>query len=157
MSHYAEIQGDCDSPDALKKAIELTCPDMIIHMIAMYQSHIEALEKALEGQRIKLLLISSVDVYKGFEVFNKLSSAPIEPIPFTEKSPLRDIRFPYREKPGINFGYYYDKILVEEIACGRRQSIDFPNCGDTHGAANHKKSAGSCVKSSKCKKVCQWY
>jgi len=89
--HYTEIQGDCESPDALKKGIELVRPDMIIHMIALYQSHIEALEKALGGQKMKLLLISSVDVYKGFEVFNKLSSAPIEPIPFTEKSPLRDI------------------------------------------------------------------
>ena len=114
--HYTEIQGDCESPDALKKGIELVRPDMIIHMIALYQSHIEALEKALGGQKMKLLLISSVDVYKGFEVFNKLSSAPIEPIPFTEKSPLRDIRFPYRGKPGINFGYYYDKILVEQTA-----------------------------------------
>ncbi len=85
-------------------------------MIAMYQSHIEALEKALDGQKMKVLLISSVDVYKGFEVFNKLSSAPVEPIPFTEESPLRDIRFPYRGKPGINFGYYYDKILVEQTA-----------------------------------------
>lgn len=115
LPHY-EIQGDCDSPDDLKKAIELVRPDMIIHMIAMYQSHIEALEKALDGQKIKLLLISSVDVYKGFEVFNKLSSAPIEPIPFTEKSSLRDIRFPYRGKLGTNFGYYYDKILVEQTA-----------------------------------------
>ncbi len=116
LPHYAEVQGDCDSSDDLKKAIELVCPDMIIHMIAMYQSHIEALEKALDGQKMKVLLISSVDVYKGFEVFNKLSSAPVEPIPFTEKSPLRDIRFPYRGKPGINFGYYYDKILVEQTA-----------------------------------------
>lgn len=45
LPHYAEVQGDCDSPDDLEKAIDLVCPDMIIHMIAMYQSHIEALEK----------------------------------------------------------------------------------------------------------------
>lgn len=116
LPRFAEIQGDCSSPDDLKKAIEFASPDMMIHMVAMYQSHIEALEKALGGQQMKLLLISSVDVYKGFEVFNKLSAAPVEPIPFTEQSPLRDVRFPYRGSPDIDIGYHYDKILVEQAA-----------------------------------------
>ncbi|WP_246258821.1 NAD-dependent epimerase/dehydratase family protein [Kroppenstedtia pulmonis] len=116
LPRYDEIQGDCNSPDDLKKAIEFTCPDMIIHMIAMYQSHIESLEEALIGQKMKLLLISSVDAYKGFEIINKITSTPIESIPFTEQSPLRDTRFPYRGRSDVDIAYNYDKILVEQAA-----------------------------------------
>lgn len=113
---FAEIQGDCNSAEALKSAIETLNPDLIIHMVAMNQSHIEALEKALDTRRVKLLLISSIDVYKGYEVFQRLSGAPIESIPFTEQSPLRDIHFPYRGKPGMETWHDYDKILVEQAA-----------------------------------------
>ncbi|XID94952.1 NAD-dependent epimerase/dehydratase family protein [Paenibacillaceae bacterium WGS1546] len=113
---FAEIQGDCRSSEALKAAIETLDPDLIIHMVAMDQSHMEALEKALACRKMKLLLISSADVYRGFEVFNRLSDAPIEAIPFTEQSALRDIPFPYRGKPGMDMWHDYDKILVEQAA-----------------------------------------
>ncbi|MDR1530756.1 MAG: NAD-dependent epimerase/dehydratase family protein [Clostridiales bacterium] len=113
---FAEMQGDCNSPDDLRKAIETFQPDTIIHMVAMYQSHVEVLEKALSGRKIRILIVSSADVYKGFEIFNKLSDSPVEAVPFTEESPLRDVRFPYRGVPGIDIGYYYDKILVEQAA-----------------------------------------
>lgn len=115
-SGRAEIQGDCNDVSDLKRAINLCAPDMIIHMVAMFESHVKALEKALSGQKMRVLIVSSADVYKGFEVFNKLSSAPVGPVPFTEESSLREIRFPYRGKPDIKNGHDYEKILVEEAA-----------------------------------------
>lgn len=113
---FAEIQGDCSSSEILKKAIESHHPDLIIHMYALNQGHIEALERALSGRKMKLVLISSMDVYKGFEVFNKLSAAQIEPVPFTEHSPLRDIRFLYQGNANMAIGDDYEKILVEQTA-----------------------------------------
>lgn len=111
---FPEIQGDCNSSEMLKKALVSCHPDLIVHMFALNQGHIEALERALSDRKVNLLLISSMDVYQGFEVFNKLSDATIQPVPFTEHFPLRDIRFPYRGK--ADFGDHYDKILVEQAA-----------------------------------------
>lgn len=114
--HYPEIQGDCNSVNDLKKALNIIKPNIIVHMTAMYQSHIKALEDAIEQGKLRLILISSADVYQGFEIFNRLSTAAIAPIPFTESSPLREGRYPYRGKPEVEFGHDYDKILVEQAA-----------------------------------------
>ncbi len=113
---YMQIQGDCNVSADIKRAIELAKPDVIVHMIALYQSHIEALEQALEKRQMRAVIISSADVYRGYGVLTGLESGPIEPIPFTEQSALREVLFPYRGKLETDFAYDYEKILVEKAA-----------------------------------------
>ncbi len=113
---YVQIQGDCNVSADIKRAVELAKPDIIVHMVALYQSHIEALEQALGKRRTRTVIISSADVYRGYGVLTGLVSGPIEPIPFTEQSALREVLFPYRGKLETDFAYSYEKILVEKAA-----------------------------------------
>jgi nucleoside-diphosphate-sugar epimerase len=76
----------------------------------MNRRHIAALENALL-RPMRTVVISSADVYKAFEVFSRLSDAPLQDTPLSEDAPLRDAR---------NFCRYngdeYEKIDVETSA-----------------------------------------
>lgn len=113
---YTHLQGDCGDTEDLQSAIIKAGPDVIIHMVAYFQSHIATLEKALDGQTMKTIIISSADVYKGYEVFTRLSDDKPVSVPFMEQSPLRDVLYPYRGKLDIDIAHDYEKILVERAA-----------------------------------------
>ncbi|MDR2781645.1 MAG: NAD-dependent epimerase/dehydratase family protein [Holosporaceae bacterium] len=107
---YPQIKGDCNNSDALKDCIDNINPDCIIHMTAMEKSHIVSLESAL-SQRMRVIIISSADVYKAFEVIHRRSDAPIQEVPLCETSPVRDVRYFYRSS-----GNNYEKIDVENAS-----------------------------------------
>jgi len=111
---YKQFQGNRDDIDALRTCIAQIKPDCIIHMVAMEAQHIAVLEKALCGQKMRVIVVSSGDVYKAFEVLHKLSGAPVQPVPLAETSPLREVRYPFRNvrSPFDN----YEKIDVEAAA-----------------------------------------
>ncbi|MDR1794534.1 MAG: NAD-dependent epimerase/dehydratase family protein [Erysipelotrichaceae bacterium] len=113
---YQQIAGDRSDVKALQSAIAQVQPDCIIHMIAMESEHIKVLEEALAGNPTRVVVVSSADVYKAFEVLNRLSEAEIQPLPLAETSPLRDIRYPYRGKEGMPAYENYEKIDVETLA-----------------------------------------
>lgn len=116
FDEYIHVKGDCRNVEDIRSAIKNVRPDVIIHLIAYFQSHIATLEKALDGQATKTIIVSSSDVYRGYEVFTRLSDANLVPVPFTEQSPLRDVLYPYRGKLDIDIAHDYDKILVERAA-----------------------------------------
>jgi nucleoside-diphosphate-sugar epimerase len=107
---FKQTRGDCNSVDELRACITGVTPDCIIHTTAMNRRHIAALENALAAAT-RTVIISSADVYKAFEVWGRLSDAPIQDIPLTETSPLRDVRHFCRYK-----GDEYEKIDVETAA-----------------------------------------
>lgn len=113
---HKQIQGDCNNVNDLNRAIEAVEPDVIIHMIALFESHIQILEQALQGKKTRSIILSSLDVYKAYEVFCRLSNAPVVPVPLTEQSPLRDVLYPYRDRFDADFAHDYEKILVEKAA-----------------------------------------
>lgn len=106
---YNQFQGDMEDASALHECINGVCPDCIIHLYAMNSTHINVLKAALDGRSVRVVVISSADVYKAFEVVNKLTGAPLQPVPFREDAPLRDLR---------NFIPDYEKIDVESAASG---------------------------------------
>jgi nucleoside-diphosphate-sugar epimerase len=63
----------------------------------------------------RLVVISSVDVYRAYDRFRKADPGPPDPAPLTEDSPLRDRLYPYRDmaKGPEELFYNYDKILME--------------------------------------------
>lgn len=109
------IYGDKTSTIDLDYAITTVNPDVIIHMIALSEDDVIALHQALR-KKTKVILISSGDVYKGYEILTKMSEDEIETAPFTESSPLRQQLYPYRNRYEFDFAYNYEKILVEKAA-----------------------------------------
>src|SRR5207245_7293699 len=60
---------------------------------------------------IRLLVISSIDVYRAFAALN--DGGETDPVPIDEDSPVRSERYPYRGKaPGMDD---YDKLDVEDV------------------------------------------
>ena len=83
-------------------------PDAVIDTLAMSKADADAVLPHLP--EVPLVLLSSVDVYRAYELL--LADQGGEPVPITEDSPVRQGRYPLREiLPGR--GETYDKLDVE--------------------------------------------
>jgi nucleoside-diphosphate-sugar epimerase len=95
-THSAELAAF--EPDAMIDCRALSRADA--------QTAIDALPKAL-----RVVVISSVDVYRAFGALN--DDRETDPVPIDEDSPVRTERYPYRGKmPGMDD---YDKLDVEDV------------------------------------------
>jgi nucleoside-diphosphate-sugar epimerase len=106
-------------PELLKPA-----PDIVIHMIAMGEEDSRAAVEAFRGRVERMVWLSSGDVYRAYGRFMGLESGAVDNNLLTEDSPLRSVRYPYRSqaKTSQELSYYYDKILVEQIAMSDSQA-----------------------------------
>ncbi|MFB9906775.1 NAD-dependent epimerase/dehydratase family protein [Allokutzneria oryzae] len=96
-SGFADVAGDV-------RAFE---PDAVIDSFALSRADVDAVLPHLPDAQ--LLLLSSMDVYRAFELARAGVSG--EPMPLTEESALRLVRYPYRDQ-GIGLDDY-DKLDVE--------------------------------------------
>ena len=85
-------------------------PDAAIDCRALTRADAETVLKALPLD-IRLVVISSVDVYRAFGALNQ--NLETDPVPLDETSPVRPTRYPYRgQTPGLE---EYDKLDVEDV------------------------------------------
>ncbi|HEV2319702.1 MAG TPA: NAD-dependent epimerase/dehydratase family protein [Verrucomicrobiae bacterium] len=92
-------------------------PDVVLDMCADSQAQARTAMAALKGICRRIVVISSMDVYRGWDrFFLKTGSSALEKTPFTEDSPLRENFYPLRDqtKNPEDPEYDYEKILVEE-------------------------------------------
>jgi nucleoside-diphosphate-sugar epimerase len=74
--------------------------------------------EVFRGVAERAVVLSSGDVYRAYGVFHGTEAGPVEPVPLTEDSPLREVLYPYRglaQSPD-DLAYRYDKIPVERAA-----------------------------------------
>jgi nucleoside-diphosphate-sugar epimerase len=95
-------------------------PDVVLDMISGDERHARAVMDAFRGIARRLVTISSMDVYRSYEISLGLTPGPLEPVPLNEESPLRRTRYPYRNRPAgaVPFDWVtpeYDKIMVEQV------------------------------------------
>ncbi|NUO15068.1 MAG: NAD-dependent epimerase/dehydratase family protein [Planctomycetaceae bacterium] len=94
-------------------------PDVLLDMLAMTAQDARDAVATFAGVARRAVVISSCDVYRAFGVLNGSESGAPDPLPLTEKSPLRDRLYPYRgskprpEDHPQRWMDHYDKILVE--------------------------------------------
>jgi nucleoside-diphosphate-sugar epimerase len=85
-------------------------PDAALDCRALTRADAEAALAAVPDG-IRLVVISSIDVYRAFGAINE--GRETDPVPIDETSPLRPGRYPYRGKlPGLDL---YDKLDVEDV------------------------------------------
>jgi nucleoside-diphosphate-sugar epimerase len=87
--------------------VRAVAPDAIVDTLAMSRADTEAVLPHLPDTQI--VLLSSMDVYRAFG--HVLADREGEPVPITEDSPVRDERYPYRERGERPDDY--DKLDVE--------------------------------------------
>jgi len=85
-------------------------PDAAIDCRALTREDSEIAIRALPDG-IRLVVISSIDVYRAFGAVN--DDRETDPVPLDERSPVRPTRYPYRgQAPGMDD---YDKLDVEDV------------------------------------------
>ncbi|HEY4915164.1 MAG TPA: hypothetical protein VIJ91_14755 [Candidatus Dormibacteraeota bacterium] len=85
-------------------------PDAAIDCRALTRADAETVLSALPSD-LRLVVISSIDVYRAFGALNE--GRETDPVPLDETSPVRPNRYPYRGlMPGMD---QYDKLDVEDV------------------------------------------
>jgi nucleoside-diphosphate-sugar epimerase len=92
-------------------------PDVVLDMICYNEQEAETAMRALKGIARRMVVASSMDVYRAYGCLLGLEAAPPDPMPINENSPLRESRFPYRgqSKGPDDMAFNYDKIPVEQV------------------------------------------
>jgi nucleoside-diphosphate-sugar epimerase len=90
-------------------------PDVALDMRAMSGRDAESAVVALRDATSRAVCVSSVDVYRAYGRLHGSEPGPIEPMPLSEDSPLRETLYPYRGQGKDRAFDAYDKIPVERV------------------------------------------
>ena len=114
------ILGDRNHLNEHKEQFRRFAPDVVIDLILSSGPQAEALMTTFRGIAKRVAAISSMDVYRAAGVLHGTESGPLEPVPLTEDSPVRQNLHVYPpETLKILRGVFswvddaYDKIPVE--------------------------------------------
>ena len=67
--------------------------DVAVDMILSDEAHARTLTSALRGVVTRVVAVSSQDVYRAYGILHRHESGPLEPLPLTENSALREELF----------------------------------------------------------------
>jgi nucleoside-diphosphate-sugar epimerase len=115
-----EIFGDRQQLSSYRDAFQQISPDVVIDMIPVTEEDGRHLVETFRGGSQRLVVISSADVYRSYELVRRVDEDEPDPLPLAEDAPLRKHLFPYRStaKDSADRLYNYDKILVEAAVLG---------------------------------------
>lgn len=112
------ILGDRNALEDFAPAFHAFAPDVVLDMRPLGEADSQRVMNVFTGKARRVVMVSSVDVYRNYDVLRGKEPDPADPAPLTEDSPLRPQLYPYRE-PGIadpnDFRNVYDKILAERV------------------------------------------
>lgn len=116
-----EVLGDRERLPEHRRAIDRFSPDAVLDLIPYTQAHAEVAREVLRGVASRLIVLSSIDVYRNYAgLFGRAEARP-DPVPLTELAPQREELYPYRGNPmydGVLYRDGYEKILVERVLRG---------------------------------------
>jgi nucleoside-diphosphate-sugar epimerase len=120
FSHVEEIFGDHSELGQYVISFRRFHPDVVIDLILSSGTQAAVLMKVFEDIANRVVAVSSMDVYRAFGVFHGTDAGPIQAVPLTEDSELRQNLHPYPpealQRMQNIFGWLdsdYDKIPVE--------------------------------------------
>lgn len=111
------IYGDRRELSSFTSGFEQASPDIVLDMICYNEREASDLMQTFRGIAKRVVVASSMDVYKPYGCLLGLESGAPDANPLTERSPLRESRFPYRSHAASpdDMVYDYDKIPVEQV------------------------------------------
>src|SRR6266704_805124 len=106
-----------------RSAVELQriAPEVVLDMIPATEQDAQEVMSIFNGVARRVVAISSQDVYRAFGRVNGKEAGPVDAVPITEDSPLRENLYPYRSEiprrqdDPRRWEDDYDKILVERV------------------------------------------
>jgi nucleoside-diphosphate-sugar epimerase len=120
-----EITGDRNHLSDSLPELRDFAPDVVIDLIVSSEGQARGLAETFAGPSCRLVLISSMDVYRAFGVLHGTEPGPPSPVPLTEDSSLRQNLHVYA-KDSLKtlravFSWIdddYDKIPAERVVLG---------------------------------------
>lgn len=112
------ILGDRKDLSSFAPEFKQFAPQVVIDLIAYTEQDARSAVKTFAGLAQRLVVLSSMDVYRAYDRFRRFDSSPPDPLPLKENAPLRQALCPYRSqaKSDDDLLYHYEKILVEQVA-----------------------------------------
>jgi nucleoside-diphosphate-sugar epimerase len=119
-----EILGDRRSLAESAVELQRLAPEAVLDMIPENEQDALEVMRIFSGVARRVIAISSQDVYRAFGRVNGKETGPVESMPITEESALRQNLYPYRgetvrdQDDPKKWQDDYDKILVERVVMG---------------------------------------
>lgn len=109
------ISGERHHLQSFVAEFKRAAPDVALDMICYNEQEAADLVSAVSAECERLVVASSMDVYRSYGRLLGLEQGPPEAQPMNEDSPLRECRYPHRaiSKSSQDFAATYDKVLVE--------------------------------------------
>jgi nucleoside-diphosphate-sugar epimerase len=123
-----EIRGDRHQLNASAQELERFAPDVVIDLVISSGPQAEELMNIFRGATRRVVMLSSIDVYRAVAVSQGTESGPLQELPLTEESELRRSKHPYPPE-GVQlmrkiFSWVtddYDKIPAERTVMNDRE------------------------------------
>jgi nucleoside-diphosphate-sugar epimerase len=114
------IPGDSKDLPAFADEFRRFSPEVVIDTIAFTEQEARTAVQVFRGLAGRLVVLSSMDVYRAYDRLRRVEPGAPDPVPFKEDAPLRSLLYPYRDQAkGLeDFAYDYEKILVERAVSG---------------------------------------
>jgi nucleoside-diphosphate-sugar epimerase len=108
------VEGDRQRLEEHTKELRQLTPDVVLDMIPMNERDARGLISVFRGVAGRMVAVSSIDVYRAYDIVRGLHPGPPDPTPLDEDAPLRERLYPYRREGSEE----YEKILVERAVMG---------------------------------------
>ena len=124
----SEILGDRNQLSAMAPELKRFAPDVVIDFVISSGPQAEELMNVFRGATGRVVMLSSIDVYRAVAVSQGTESGPLQEVPLTEESELRHNLHPYPPEsmqllrkifPWVTDDY--DKIPAERIVMNDRE------------------------------------
>lgn len=128
LGEVEQIQGDRNRLVEYRNEFRRFAPEVIVDLILSWGEQARELTRTVRDIAGRVVVISSMDVYRAWGVLHGVEPGPLEPLPITEDSPLRTARqlYPPETVQMLKsvfswLGDRYDKLAVEEAIMGDLQ------------------------------------
>lgn len=104
------------------REVRKAAPEVVIDMIPRTANETWSLARAVDGVANRMIVVSSIDVYRAYNRLRKKEPGSPDPTPLKEDAPLREQLYPYRGSAvdALHTAYEYEKILVERLALSEK-------------------------------------
>jgi len=123
-----EIRGDRNQLSASAQELKRFAPDVVIDLVISSGPQAEDLLDLFRGATRRVVMLSSIDVYRAVGISNGTEGGPLQEVPLTEESELRGVLHPYPpESMQILRKIFawatddYDKIPAEGVVMNDRE------------------------------------
>jgi nucleoside-diphosphate-sugar epimerase len=90
-----DIRGDRSQLGQSARDLQQFSPEVVIDLVLSSGSQADELMATFRGVAARVIMLSSMDVYRAIAISHGTEEGPLEPVPLTEDSPLRQKLHPY--------------------------------------------------------------